>query len=55
MMLKSALAVAAGLPLSDTCTVKLEVPTLVVVPETTPVTAFRLRLVGKTPRVILHE
>ena len=37
---------------SFTCTVKLEVPTVVGVPEMTPVLEFRLSPAGREPTVI---
>jgi hypothetical protein len=53
-MLRLAEAVAAGYSPSDTCTVKLDEPISVGVPETTPVVAFKLRPAGKLPCVTLH-
>lgn len=46
--------VCTGLPLSLTATVKLEVPSVVGVPEITPVPAARLNPAGRLPAEIDH-
>jgi hypothetical protein len=53
--LRLAVAVAAGVSLSDTCTVKLDVPTSVGVPEITPPAASNVRPFGKLPCAIVQE
>jgi hypothetical protein len=54
-MLRFAELVAAGLWLSDTCTVKLDKPTSIATPERAPVAASRPKPAGKFPWVTLHE
>ena len=54
-MLRLAVAVAAGVSLSETCTVKLDVPAPVGVPEITPLVAFNVRPFGKLPCTIVQE
>ena len=53
-MLRLALAVSAGVSASLTVMVKLEVSTVVGVPEITPLAGFRLRPAGKLPLVTLQ-
>ena len=52
-MLSCFVAVSAGLPESATCTVKVEVPVAVGVPEITPL-ALRLNPLGSVPEAKLH-
>ena len=54
-MLRAAVAVTAGVSLSETCTVKLDVPALVGAPETTPLVAFNVISLGKLPCTIVQE
>jgi hypothetical protein len=46
--------VCAGLPLSVTVAVKLDVPVAVGVPEITPVVAARVNPAGRAPEVMLQ-
>lgn len=54
-MVRVAVALAAGVPLSDACTVKLDVPAAVGAPEITPLVAFKVRPLGKPPFVMAQE
>jgi hypothetical protein len=54
-MVRPAVAVLAGLALSDTLTVKVDVPISVDVPEITPVVAFSERPFGRLPCAMVQE
>jgi hypothetical protein len=54
-MLRLATAVATEVSWSDTCTVKLDLPISVGVPEIIPLVAFNVRPFGKVPWVIVQE
>jgi hypothetical protein len=53
-MLRLAVAVDEGVAASVTCTLKLDVPVAVGVPEITPVAVFNVRPAGKLPEVRAH-
>src|ERR1700737_1585315 len=54
MMLNALVAVCCGVLASAACTVKLDVPGVVGVPEITPVPLFSDRPTGHVPKVTLH-